>query len=136
MTKAQTSERAEAIEQLRGHFKPGDTAFTILRSVSRSGMSREISVVTTFDGKPWTGNLDWLVATATRSKLGERGVKVGGCGMDMGFHLIYSLSHALYSDGFDCVGAICPSNDHSNGDRHYEPHHHSDGGYAISQRWL
>jgi hypothetical protein len=82
--------------------------------------------------------------------------------MDMGFHLVYTLSYALYPQGFGCVGERCPSNDHSNGDRDYTPHGcydengaledrepgpgelrdgcrrhwHRDGGYALTQRWL
>jgi hypothetical protein len=90
--------------------------------------------------------VSYLVARA----LGERidrnngGVKVSGCGMDMGFSLVYNLSHVLYPDGFTCTGegspdvwgSHCPSNDHSNGDRDYTPHDHRDGGYAIRHRWL
>lgn len=32
--------------------------------------------------------------------------------------------------------ASFPSNDHLNGDRNREPHRHSDGGYALRQRWI
>src|SRR3990167_5500047 len=64
------------------------------------------------------------------------GVRVGGCGMDMGFHLVYNLSRVLFPDGFDCIGKDFPANDHSNGDRDYKPHTHKDGGYALKQRWL
>lgn len=65
------------------------------------------------------------------------GLTVGGCGMDMGFHLVYNLSRVLFPSGFECIGKGCPSNDHSNGDRNYEPHRHTgDGGYAIKHRWL
>jgi hypothetical protein len=35
------------------------------------------------------------------------GVKVDGCGMDMGFHLIYTMSQVVHGDG-----------------------------YAVSQRWV
>lgn len=59
-----------------------------------------------------------------------------GCGMDVGFSLVYNLGWVLFPNGFECVGERCPSNDHSNGDRDYSPHHHSDGGYALRQRWL
>jgi len=43
---------------------------------------------------------------------------------------------ALFSGGFTCPGKDCPSNDHSNGDRDYTPHMHTDPGYALRQRWL
>ena len=35
--------------------------------------------------------------------------------MDMGFHLVYELSHTLYGDGYTCLGkGKCPSNYHVN----------------------
>ena len=39
---------------------------------------------------------------------------IGGCGMDMGFHLVNSLSYALYGSGYQCLGKGCPSNYHNN----------------------
>jgi hypothetical protein len=133
--------REEAREQLREMFPPGSTAKTILRHVTSSGMGRSISVIS-----PECEDITWLVMRAGDfGRFDDRngGIKRGGCGMDMGFDLVYSLSRTLYRDGFECAGAgevsfhtACPSNDHSNGDRDYSPHHHSDGGYAISQRWL
>jgi hypothetical protein len=63
-------------------------------------------------------------------------LSVSGCGMDMGFHVVYSLSRTLFKDNFECIGKSCPSNDHSNGDRDYTPHQHSDGGYALRHKWV
>lgn len=45
MTKAQSKERDEAIIQLRDWIKPGETVYTILDHVSRSGMMRAIRIV-------------------------------------------------------------------------------------------
>lgn len=132
----ETDERRNAVAQLRGIFPPGSAAKTILRHVTASGMGRSISVISPADCEDVT----WLVSRATGDKLDHKrgGIKVGGCGMDMGFALVYNLSRALYPDGFTCSGInpICPSNDHSNGDRDFSPHMHRDGGYAIRQRWL
>lgn len=124
MATAKQREAAEAVERMREWVKPGDTLYTILRHVSRSGMSRSISVVTidhADGGRIY--DLDYNVARALGEPIDRDrgGVKVSGCGMDMGFHLVYSLSHALFPDGFGCVGESCPSNDHSNGDRDYTP---------------
>jgi hypothetical protein len=125
-------ERTEAIERLRAAMPPGTTVYTILRHVSRSGMMRHISVKTELEGLH-----DWDVAAVAGYSLApHEGIKVGGAGMDMGFHLVYSLSSVLYPDGFECVGERCPSNDHSNGDRERTSHHHKDGGYALPQRWI
>ena len=65
-----------------------------------------------------------------------------GCGMDMGFELVYNLGYALWPNGYTCTGDSkefgkrCRSNEHSNGDRNYQPHHHTDGGYAFRQEWI
>jgi hypothetical protein len=115
--------------------KPGDTLYTVLEHVSRSGMMREIKVYAISEKEPvW---LTGYAAKALGETLGKRdGIRMGGCGMDMGFSLVYNLSRTLYPSGFDCIKPEkCPSNDHSNhGDR--DNTHHADGGYALSQRWL
>ena len=127
---------AEARERLLEALKPGDTVYTQVRHVSSSGMSRRISAYTIRDNEPW--NISGYVARVLDwpCDRDELSVRVSGCGMDMGFHLVYSLSRVLFRDSFDCIGERCPSNDHSNGDRNHEPHPHSDGGYALKQRWL
>lgn len=156
LTKAQKAEQAEAIAKLREILKPGDTVSCILRSTSRSGMSRTISCLGGADMQ----SLDHLIARACDYPMGAnyQGLKVGGCGMDMGFSVVYNLSATLFPDGFGCTGKgepgsgiYCPSNDHSNGDRDYTPHGpalrpgqlfpdhshwHSSGGYALRHRWL
>lgn len=136
MAKVETRERDEAIAKLREWLKPGDTVYTILRYVSRSGMQREIGVVILKDGTDLHPN--YLVAKALGYRQGiQDGIIMGGCGMDMGFALVYNLSCVLWPEGFGCIGKGCPSNDHANGDRDYTPgHQHSSGGYALRQRWL
>jgi len=130
------TEKDEAIARLHELLKPGDTVYTILRHVSRSGMMRAISPVLVGEDGPL--DITWLVAPATGRKVHQKhyGVIVHGCGMDMGFELVYTLSRRMYPDGFTCIGKGCPSNDHVNGDRNYEPHLHESGGYALKQRWL
>lgn len=148
MTKAQQkqAERDEAIQHLRSVLKPGDTVYTVLRHCSRSGMSRSISACIG-EGSEITDITYWA-ATAMGDRLDAKngGVKMGGCGMDMGFALVYNLSSVVFKDGYGCVGwddrSRCPSNDHSNGDRDYtphtedQPHWHKEGGYALNHRWL
>ena len=123
MARITKSERAEAIARLRDWIKPGDTVYTILRHVSRSGMQREIGIVllsTERDGRTVDLHPNHAVATALDYRLGKHdGVIVGGCGMDMGFHLVYELSHTLYPE-YRCLGpgvngrGRCPSNYHVN----------------------
>lgn len=135
------SSKEEARRQLLGMIKPGDTIYTILRHVSRSGMTRVIDLVLMPKrGTEETGPIS--IATQAAEVTGNRldrdrwGVKIGGCGMDMGFALVYNLSYQLFKDGFICVGEGCPANDHSNGDRDYTPHLHSNAGYALRQHWM
>jgi hypothetical protein len=133
-------QKEQALKSLRESLKPGDTVYTVLRSVSRSGMSREIDLYIFRDNAP--EYLTGLVARACGFSLGKRGLKMGGCGMDMGFHAVYELAAVLFPDGFTCTGksedhrSWCPSNDHSNGDRDYKPHHHKSGGYALRHSWM
>jgi hypothetical protein len=134
-------ERQEAITRLKEMVKPGDTLHTIVRHVSRSGMSRVIDVYKLVDGDAL--RLSWSVADAIGEPYDRKneGVRVGGCGMDMGFHVVYNLSRVLFPDGFDCIGEKCPSNDHSNAYYYKKegkevPKHHADGGYALRQRWI
>ncbi len=174
MTKARRDQQQQAVESLRELLKPGDTVHTVLRHVSRSGMSRLIDCYVIVDNEPrW---ISGLVARATGMTLDKAdAIRVGGCGMDMGFHVVYSLSRTLFhSDlgGFVCTGKDCPSNDHNNayycecekqcvvcGNRVADPEYvryhsehrsytvcseacaksdwrHSDGGYALKQRWM
>ena len=152
MSKAQEKREAqqEAIRKLREWLKPGDTIHTILRHVSRSGMSRRIDLYVMRDGN--LQFLSYLAATAMddRWDADKGGIIVGGCGMDMGFSLVYNLGYTLFPKGVPCTGSSgylkngkkaksprCRSSDHSNGDREYKRGKiHVSGGYAFNQEWI
>lgn len=126
-------------ERLLETVKPGDTLHTVVRHVTGSGMTRWIDVYKLEGGD--AKYLSYWVAKVVESPIntgGHDGIKRGGCGMDMGFDLVYSLARALWPEGYACIGEGCPANDHANGDRDYTPGHvvHRDGGYALNQRWL
>lgn len=155
-------EKQEALKQLREWLKPGDTVYTVLRHVSRSGMQSVIDLRIIRNGEPLA--IGWTAAKVLGDRFDARrqGIVVGECGMDMGFHLVYHLSYALWPKGHGCTGEKCPSNDHSNGDRSYiqhgptdengngedrDPgpgeaadglvrHWHRDGGYALRHEWI
>lgn len=135
----------ESIAYLRSILKAGDTVYTILNSVSRSGMNRRISCCVG-DGKSVT-SITWHVARALGQPIKSRGAWVqdagisrSGCGMDMGFDLVYELSRVLFPEGFVCCGEGCGANDHSNEYKKYQNYkgkmHTGDGGYALRHKWL
>ena len=135
-TRSTAAERAEWLAEMRADLPPGTTVHTILRHVSRSGMTRDIDLLRMGDDREGFRWLSYRAAAILGESMAHDAIRVSGAGMDMGFHLVYNLSHRLYPDGSDCAGEDCPSNDHSNGDRDYTPHHHANGGYALRQRWL
>lgn len=138
MKAAKEKARQEVLTELHKMLKPGDTVMTVLRHVSSSGMSRNISLfamVKNHKGETHLRNLDWLAAQALDMKLAENtaGIRTGGVGMDMGFKLVYDLASTMWPEGFGCIGEGCPSNDHVNRENRS---HHRDGGYALEHQWL
>lgn len=101
-TKQNIKERDEAIARLREILKPGDTVYTVVRHVSASGMSRVIDLYH-FSIRGGKIHKSWLSGLAARA-IGWRrdakhdGIKVQGCGMDMGFHVVSTLSRVLYPE--------------------------------------
>lgn len=135
MSKSQ--EAAEALQTLSEIIKPGDTIYTVLRSVSRSGMSRTIDlyIIDTSDNYgngPRPRRISYLVAKACGFTYDNNrdALKVGGAGMDMGYHIVYSLGHVLYRDGFT------HEEGKSYGRGGHAGYHDKDGGYSLRQEWM
>ncbi len=85
---------------LKEWFPKGSTAYTTAVHVARSGMSRHIKVFAT-PKKGVIQNVSGYVADYLDWRYtNKEAVFVSGCGMDMGFHLIYTLSSVLYDDGY------------------------------------
>lgn len=95
-------ERDEAIRDLKKLIKKGTTVYTILRHVSNSGMSRRIDLYVIKKNQPYfiTGSVGKVLGY--RHEYRKGGLVVGGCGMDMGYHLVHDLSRVLFKkDGYD-----------------------------------
>ena len=128
-------DQAEALETLRGIFKPGDTLYCIVRSVSRSGMSRRID----YYAKDESGDLRWVTPHLVRIGVSDQshaswrkgrdydGARIDGCGMDMCFESAYRLGRKLWPEGFKVEGRG------RNGDM---SGHDKDGGYALKHRTI
>ncbi len=135
-------ERQEYADRLRKWLPPGTTVYTVLRNVSRSGMSRRIDLYAWVNGEKMY--LSGMAAAVMGDRCKGGGIIVSGCGMDMGFHVVYNLAWALWGKAFKCIGVAgkehkkrCPSNDHSDhGWKGRTGTLHSDGGYALRQEWI
>ena len=147
-------ETDEAIGRLLSELTPGRTVYTKITHVSRSGMSRSIECYLA-QGRDNLTDITWSIARATNARLDPRhgGIIMGGCGMDMGFALVYNLGRTLYPNGVPCTGSRgydpdtyatlhdaprCKSNDHVNDATvpYSRDVIHKDSGYALNQVWM
>jgi hypothetical protein len=119
---------APILNPLLDILKPGDTVYCVLRHVSRSGMRREISLFTK-DMRC----IDGLAARALGYRIGKRGgLVVTGCGMDMGFHLVYNLGWSLFPQGFVPADAGRAYGRNGQDAKVLD----TDGGYALNSTWI
>lgn len=77
--------------------------YTVMNHVSQLGMTRHINCLIPYQDdmcKLGIRCISWEVARVLEEKRdrNDGGVVVKGCGMDMGFDLIYRLSYRLYQD--------------------------------------
>lgn len=92
-------DRERLEDLLTDWFPKGSTAHTTVVHVAQSGLSRHIKVYA-IDGDRII-NISGYVADYLGWRYTKKeAVFVGGCGMDMGFHLIYTLASKLYGDGY------------------------------------
>lgn len=97
MAKWAKEEIAKAQDALKGILSAGDNVYLVLKSKASSGLSRRMACLiidVDVEGKQYIRNISRLVARATDNRYhkGEDAVGISGCGMDMGFALIYDLS--------------------------------------------
>ena len=85
--------KREAIEYLKSSLKDGDTIYTNVQHVSQSGMTRDIKIISIKENMPL--NYNYYVSKALGYKIRNNGVRIGGCGMDMGFAIVDHLSRVL-----------------------------------------
>lgn len=97
-----SKEQVEQARKMLATLKPGDTVYTNVTHVARSGMSRRIRCyISDQDG---IHDITWAVARVIEEPMNDQGLNIGGCGMDMCFHTVYSLSYKLFPDGFGILG--------------------------------
>ena len=126
--------REQAKADLRALLRPGMTVYTCLRHRAASGMSRRISLhVAVIEERtprgsdkarrvPVIRDITHTASIAMDYTLHDSGaIVVGGCGMDMGFHLVYTLGRTLWPNG-------SRKGRGGNPDR--------DGGYSLNHEWV
>ena len=121
--------RVQEIAGLKKWIKPGTTIYTKLESVSASGMSRRISVYAVRPAKKGEAaqiaNITSAVANVTGDTVSDKGgIVANGCGMDMGFTIVYALGRGMWPKG-------TPK---PHGTRNGAPD--KEGGYALKHSWL
>lgn len=141
------SEEIEAIKTLgRMGVKPGADVYTMVTHVSSSGMTRHIrcyipTMNVSIDYK--TGkktrkagitDITGLVATACgfrRDKGSRWDIVVQGCGMDMCFHVVYTLGRAMFPNGGPLDKSPRERQERSAGEKIER-----DGGYLLNKKSL
>lgn len=144
----------EARKGLLECLKPGDTIHMVLRHVSASGMSRRIDFYKMYRNEPM--RLTVSIARLLDYPVSDKGLMVNGCGMDMGFSVVYNVGRTLWPQGFaltqrcdkcqdvpgkDGLGRPCKTCKGTgnmpkigrNGDKSGIE---TDGGYALNYRWM
>jgi len=100
VSKHTKDEQEQALTWLFALLQPGDTVYSILRHVSRSGMLRVIELVAFKNNQPCRFGYSAAIVTGRRYDDKRRGVFINGCGMDLGLALVYELSYRLFADGY------------------------------------
>ena len=88
----------------------------MLRHCSASGMTRAIGIHAVAKDKTIV-RLDYLAVKLGVGNFDKKngGIKTTGCGMDMGFDLVYRLSRKIFTAA---------------------PGHPNDGGYNLKHQWI
>lgn len=118
--KKTAAEKAEAIQFLREYLKRDDRVYTILRHRAASGMTRFLDLYVIRDNQP--RRITWQAAKALGWTYDNKrdALRVGGCGMDMGFHAVYTLSSIVFRED----GTF------------RDPVTGEDAGYTLRHEWL
>ena len=120
---------------LLGHWrvKPGDDIHIVNRHVSRSGMSRRLDFYLLRKGKLIYITPHVAEITDNRRSKVDHALVIGGCGMDMGFAVVYDLSRKLFPNGFYIGKDDYPRN---GSDSIRSSRIDPDGGYALKHQWI
>lgn len=109
--------REQETKALRKRLKPGATVYVVQRSVSKSGMYRRLDLYIVARGQ--LERITYNAAVVMDWSMNDSGIGVGGCGMDMHFHIVYTLARYLFPKGFKAKNMAGGKSEQK------------DGGYAL-----
>jgi len=99
MSKRSQVEREQATESLREALPEGTAVYCIITKVAPSGESRHIRFFYVQDGRILEATTRICVALDYPYRDATHSLFVRGGGMDMGYHVVESLSFRLYGIG-------------------------------------
>lgn len=114
--------RLQVISDLKNKIEPGSTVYIKVNHVSSSGMTRYMDFY--FISENQLQKINHSMSVVLMWTHTDNGLKVKGCGMDMGLHSVYTLGRHLWPNG-------TPK---PHGSRNGVPD--SDGGYALQYSYL
>lgn len=137
MAKYTKAEIAESRESLRRLFLDHNIREVkcCLKHVSKSGMARDIKLYVVMPARgDYPGDLRSITydaAVVLGESVRNEGVRMTGCGMDMGFHAVYNLAWALFGRpdtwSAEDVEKLAPSLHKGN---------ETDPGYILHHHWI
>ena len=118
-------ETQEARAELYKLLRPDEDVLCVLRHRSRSGMMRVIDLYIIRKGGLRRISYGAAKAIGWTYNRKHDGITVDGCGMDMGFHLVYSLAGAVFEG----------TRKHKNWAAK-QAHGPQSAGYMLRSRWV
>lgn len=146
--------RQQCIADLREILQKNNTqtVYTGLRSCSSSGMSRVLRLYVVDNGR--ICDITYMARVITGYTQTDDGLRIGGCGMDIGFAVVYELSRVVFAGGFghiaykngkahrvaksaaDAKMLIQRGFEFKKGRSCDRSGWDTDGGYALSHSWI
>tara|TARA_R110002074_G_scaffold366526_3_gene540485 strand:+ start:197 stop:472 length:276 start_codon:yes stop_codon:yes gene_type:complete len=77
-----------------------ETIYSIINHVSKSGMTRHISFFKIIDNEPEYINHEINNLLDYKFNKNYNSLVVGGCGMDMAFHVVYQYGKVKHDNGY------------------------------------
>lgn len=99
MAKYTKKEIADSMAYLKSIIKPTTKIFVVQQSVSSSGMSRQLDLYVYDHRYKRMQRITYDVARVLEWSMRNDCLIVTGCGMDMHFHTVYTLSGVLFPRG-------------------------------------